>query len=223
MHKISSRSSKLVTWSLYKHSEGVYVVQVANNYERGMLFLRYQEHYESPRAEFRGQNFDIFHFMNQYRLDRQADIFSYPGEWLGFNIPGEVLLSCVAGVRQRNLYDKEMLAICKLIKKDVVGKFYVLGVDQLGGDLMDHELAHAFYYLDRRYRSEANKLISKLSKTKVAKMKRLLLSWGYREDVLLDEIQAYLATGLGAGQEKIFSMRDCKKFIQHFKTRKGIV
>lgn len=221
MHKLGCSSGDLVNWELYKYGSGIYIVRVADSYERAMLFMRSQEHYESPYKEFRGKNFDIFKFMNKYRLDRGSNIFSYPLEWLGFNIPGEVLLSCISGVRGGNHYDKEMRAICKLLNKDVVGKFYVLGVDELDGDLMDHELAHAFYYLDNKYRREVNKLIYNLSKVKVSEMKKLLISWGYRKGVLMDEIQAYLATGLGSGQENIFSMRDCKKFIEHFKKRKN--
>ena len=214
-------NSSLVSWELYRYGGGIYVLRVGDPYARAMLFLRYQEHYESPDEAFRGKSFDIFHFMNAFRLSKNSDIFTYPGEWMGFNIPGDNLLKCIEGVRRGNEYDIEMKKVVRLIRRDTLGKCYLLGVDNLSGGLMDHELAHAFYYLDRKYRIEMNKLALGVSKKKLEKMNKLLLGWGYREEVLLDELQAYLGTGLGEGQDKIFSVRDCVKFINYFNKYKS--
>lgn len=221
MRLVGSNNSKLVSWQLYEYYSGVYVVKVEDSYERAMLFLRYQEYYESPYGSYYNKSFSILDFMNSYRKFSNSGSFIYPEEWSGFNIPGGVLLKCIAGVKDKNGYDIEMKKISKLISKEVgKKKFYLMGVNSLDGAVIEHELAHAFYYLDKKYRHGVNSLIDGLSSDKVYKMEELLISWGYRKKVLRDEVQAYLSTGLSKEQAKIFSRRDCREFIQHFKSHK---
>lgn len=221
MNLIKVSNSNLVSWELYKYVEGIYVVRIVDDYARGMLFLRYQEYYESPDELYYRQDFDIFDYMNTFRILRGESVFTYPEEWAGFNIPGDNLLSCIGGISRMNKYDKEMRKIVRLIRKDTGGKFYIVGVDNIDGRLLDHELAHAFYYLDKGYRNDMKGLVMGLGKSKLKRMNKLLLGLGYREDVIIDEVQSYLGTGLGVGQDKIFSVRDCEKFIKYYKKYKG--
>ncbi len=221
MRLVSSGSSNLVSWDLYEYYNQVYVVKVEDSYERAMLFLRYQEYYESPYGGYYNKNFSILEFMNTYRKFGNSGLFLYPEEWSGFNIPGGVLLKCIAGVKDKNGYDIEMKKISKLIRREVGSKkFYVIGANSLEGDIIEHELAHAFYYLDKGYRKCVNTLIDGLCSNKVYKMEQLLISWGYRKKVLRDEVQAYLCTGLSKEQARIFNKQDRREFIQYFKSYK---
>ena len=57
-----------------------------------------------------------------------------------------------------------------------------------------HELAHAYYYLDEEYKLKMDKAIK--AYPRYEEMKKIILSGvGYDENVVDDEIQAYLSTG----------------------------
>ena len=45
----------------------IFGVSIKNNYDRAMLFCRYQEFYESPFKEIRGKNFSFEKFMWLYK------------------------------------------------------------------------------------------------------------------------------------------------------------
>jgi len=123
---------KMVNYTLKKASSGIFVVVVEDSYERAMLFLRCQEFYESPFPDFRGKHFDIFQYMNHYRKENDSSFFTYPGDWGGFNVPGDIVEQCINHVLDDN------------------------------SDNMSY----------------------------------LITSMGYCEEVVMDEIQAYLSTGL---------------------------
>ena len=62
-----------------------------------MHFLRAQEFYESPFPEFKGKNFNLIDYMEKYAKAYGDNVFTYPGDWCGFNIPSNVLKECYFG------------------------------------------------------------------------------------------------------------------------------
>jgi hypothetical protein len=225
MREIKRKSSKLVDWELYEAIPQVYVVRVEDSYQRAMLFLRYQEHYESPYNKFQGKSFNIFEFMDHYRKDRGACAFLYPSEWSGYNIPSSSLLKCYVEVKDNNPYDEAMGEIIIKISEELLAgkapgqkapKFYLIGVDKIEGGVMDHEIAHALFFIDPQYRKKATDLVSKLAPRKREKMEKILLGLGYRPQVLVDEIQAFMSTGLWPGMAKVVTEKDCKPFIENW-------
>lgn len=70
----------LVKYKIKKILPKIYAVKVKDPYERAMLFMRAQEFYESQFSEIKGQNFDIFNFMNIYRKWAKKSYFSYPDD-----------------------------------------------------------------------------------------------------------------------------------------------
>ena len=64
----------------------IYHVSFPNQYLLAATFLRFQEHYESPK--FRGRIFDWEEFMDWYA--EQKGKFSYLQDWSGFNLPSPV-------------------------------------------------------------------------------------------------------------------------------------
>lgn len=218
MKLIGKSKSKLVKWELWDRGGGVYVLRVEDQYERGMLFLRYQEYFESPYRGYYRRDFKLLDFMDHYRRALGEGVFSYPGDWGGYNIPGEMVERCMAGVVDWSSYDTEMEQIVSLVEES---RYYLIGVDSLDGSLMEHEMAHAFYYLDGSYRKEVNRLVGELDVSKVGRMMELLLGWGYRGRVLRDEMQAYLSTGLVGEQGRIFGKRDCRDLVKNFRAYMG--
>ena len=63
------------------------IVQIPDQFELGMLFLRCQEYYESPCKEFNNQPFVVLDFMNWYRKEMKSKSFTYPEDYIGYNIP----------------------------------------------------------------------------------------------------------------------------------------
>jgi hypothetical protein len=224
LHK--QENSKLINYELYEIAPKIYAVLAKDSFERAMLFLRAQEYYESPFPEFRGQDFDIFVYMNRYRKERSANYFSYTADWSGYNVPSESLEACMRGVYQYHTditsYDHEMTEVVSIIRQyQKKGKFYLLGVDSLESRVMDHEFAHGLFYTNKAYKTEMMELVLSLKRDLYEQLESYLIQIGYTSHVIADEIQAYMATGLTATMAKTRgSVTAAKKFEKIFKKYK---
>jgi hypothetical protein len=222
---LAKKKSKLVDYELHKIMKNVFAVKIDDQYQRAMLFVRYQEFYESPYKQFQGKHFNIFEFMDHYMRDRGATHFTYPKDWCGYNIPSEFLLKCFINVGDPNPYDEVMSGIIGSILKEIDSKnhnpvkrdkFYLIGVDKIEGGVMDHEIAHALFYINPSYKKEMKKLVEKMPKKKFESMKKILLDLGYREAVIVDEIQAFMSTGLWEKMRETIGEKDTIEFVNIF-------
>jgi hypothetical protein len=75
-------------------------------------------------------------------------------------------------------------------------KYYLIGAETKAHSTIEHEIAHAFYYLYPKYRKEANQLTDKVSEKSRNKIKKWLTAIGYNDKVFKDELQAYLVADL---------------------------
>jgi hypothetical protein len=175
----------------------VFLFEFNNNYDMCMYFLRYQEYYESSSPKFRGKAFDIFDFMKWYSLKFGKGVFTYPDDWNGFNIPGDIIKKVFdLSIPNKTIYDYEMFKAWNLCDAESKGeKFYIIGTVKRSGAL-NHEIAHAMFYLHPEYKKEMTKLVNALSPEIRKEMNSILKRLGYTPKVYTDEIQAYLATGL---------------------------
>ena len=203
----------------------IFAVEVEDNYDRAMLFLRSQEFYESPFEDFRGHHFEMFEFMDRYRKWKGLDYFSYPEDWGGFNVPGELAETCtkhaIVGYDMiPTKYDYIMHNIIRGVKAQVPDgeKYYLLGVDSFESSItMQHELAHGLYYVNDAYKQEMAYLVTNLPLHIHSAISTILIDMGYCDDVIADEIQAYMATGLMANMSEIPGIEDeLNKFEQVF-------
>lgn len=174
----------------------IYLLNFNNQYDLAMSFLRYQEYYESASSKFRNKPFTIFSFMRWYAKTYGDGAFTYTLDWAGFNIPGEIIKDVVkAGIPDENEYDYFMSEIYnKLYKKS--NKFYLIGTyGKDNGPILEHEIAHGFFYTNPEYKKQMTKLVSELP----AKLRKNIFSSlkaaGYTKEVHIDECQAYMATG----------------------------
>lgn len=222
MQFIASHTGSLLNYSIHEVMPRVYAVEVTDDYERGMLFLRAQEYYESTFLEFRGRAFDIFEYMNRYRKHWNKKTFTYPADWAGYNIPSESLESCLREldeVHHTTSYDDHMANIHWYIRKHLpCGKFYLIGIDSMSSSTMEHEFAHALFYTNPEYRKAMTDLISQMPAKIQEALKDRLMKDGYPEKVLVDEMHAYLSTGLLDKMSKIRGIKTwAKKFSKIFK------
>jgi hypothetical protein len=206
------------TFSLNEIAPKIFHVSVGKKdaYELAMLFLRYQEYYESDSKLYRNvPNVDILKYMNWYAKNRASKygVFTYPVDWSGFNVPGRVFEELF----EENLLldspvctslDMKMYSIVNYIQtilserngKDVdeCYDFYLIGSKAASPATLKHELAHGLYYTTPEYKKEMLAVIKEMDKTVKADFKKWLRSIGYCKEVLDDEIQAYFSTGLSA-------------------------
>lgn len=211
-----------IDYKIYYLGKNIFVAVVPNPFDLAMLFMRCQEFYESDSPKYRGKIFDIMEYIRWYAHNHENK-FSYPQDWVGFNLPSSTLINCIGNQipRNMNLYDDNMLDILRKIQDTVPGqKFCLLGisyVDELDyfrmklsggyseismrGTMIGHEVAHALFYLKPTYKKKALEVISEIPDDKLLKAKEYLSDLGYAEKVHLDEVQAYMISQMGETAE----------------------
>lgn len=169
----------------------IIAVVVRDDYDRAMLFCRVQEFYESPCKRFRGGEFSIWDYARWY--SRKTGCFSYPKDFVGFNLPLVVAKKCYEVNESETPYDHQMK---ELIDSLFVNgeRQYLIGAESFKGGTFDHELAHALYYTDIKYKNEMDELTREIPKKSMMAFRKNLLKLGYHSGVVRDEIQAYMST-----------------------------
>jgi hypothetical protein len=165
----------------------IFHLQVKSQRDVTSTLLRFQEFYESPK--FKGKIFSVDEFITWYRTTRRGK-FSYFSDWTGFNFPSSVLDPFKDG-SFGDLTAREKSVLKKFSKEK---KFYLIGTfkgtsKKTDQGILNHEIAHAMFYLNPKYKKEVLKVLAPL---KLAPIFRYLKNQGYHKDVYLDEAHAYL-------------------------------
>jgi len=156
----------------------VFAVIIPNHYDRAMTFCRVQEFYESPNPDFRGKHFNIWDFIEWYSKEHK-DAFTYAFDWGGFNIPLPVALECYEGKENRNP------------RKGYNG-VRSMPANDTESDTFMHEVAHGLYYTNKEYKELMDEITDAIPLDIRMKFRNNLISMGYTDGVVYDEIQAYL-------------------------------
>jgi NTP pyrophosphatase (non-canonical NTP hydrolase) len=169
--------------------------------ELALTFYRVQEFYESRYENLNRKSFNMFDFIDTF-MDDDGNIH-YFNEWDGFNIPKSVYTDWFCGLINNDMFDPNMYegALTNAIRDNISNRnddFYIIGVLENGDyQTLLHELSHALYYLNESYRLESNKILNENYSRygeDLSKFRDELISHGYSDDVLPDEMIAYLAT-----------------------------
>ena len=204
----------------------IYCVTVDDDYDRAMLFCRYQEFYESPYKKFRGKPFTWMQYMRHYKSVWKKRVFTYPEDWSGYNIPSNVMQKANHIFCGETEYDDIMNDIYFYCAIDSQNKnnntrcdWYLIGASSKDLKTMDHEIAHGLYFTNKDYRKNANKLISEIKPKDYEKSKKILIKMGYVGDkkIIDDEIQAFMSTGLYNGLDIKQLKKYEKRFVDNFK------
>lgn len=170
--------------------------QFDTQYEMASTFVRLQEFYESPFDNIRGQVFSMDQFMDTYAT-ANGGVFSYFEDWAGFNVPGNVVVDFFSRF-SHCLREKEIKLFMEVNHLPRDGSFYIIGTyisEDKKKCAIEHEMAHAFYYLQKDYRKDVTRMYKRLPTLLQAKISTKLKEMGYTEAVIPDETQAYLSTG----------------------------
>jgi hypothetical protein len=183
-----------IQYSIKEIKPKVFAVIVPDRYHRAMLFMRVQEYYESPNPKFRGKkNFNMWEYIEWYSR-KHADSFTYASDWVGFNFPLEVALNCYDTLEDMYTpYDEIMSKIVWDIyemNKDS-GKAYIIGVADLTSTTFQHELCHAYYHINKKYKKEMDAITKEIDPKIYKRMCKNLVNMGYTKKVFNDEVQAY--------------------------------
>jgi hypothetical protein len=171
-------------FALSRPYPGVILLSFRRRQTMALTLLRFQEHYESPR--FKGTVFTLAQYKQWYTSVRGS--FSYADDWAGFNFPDPILEPFKAG-RFNPLTPAEREVLKALAGQK--GRFYVIATAQGNARALEHELAHAFYYLLPAYRRRS--LAIQKGGDFSDLIERLKEGEGYDPMVFKDEIQAILA------------------------------
>ena len=140
-----------------------------------------------------------FDYVKFYKEKTKQDIFTYHEDWSGYNIPCDSIESCIKVIPDLNFYDLIMFSIVDTIR-NIVGSenFYLIGIDQSNGEdpsLIQHEIAHGLWFSDPTYKARQMQNIQNMDDQVREKFIDKIKKAGYGENVLNDELQAYLSTG----------------------------
>lgn len=191
---------------LYHCGDHIWAIKSPDAHTRALMFMRAQEFYESAFEEIIRKQFKVSRFVDIYKQQYGKKDFTYGSDWSGFNIPSTILEECMFNIPEdeMNNWDKLMLSVIDTIKKNEgENVYYLLGVDELSNRLLEHEFAHAMYFTLPDYKAEMDKLTQECDSVVRDMMFKCITDYGYADHVLTDEIQAYMATGLGSKMEQM--------------------
>lgn len=170
--------------------KGCYLVVCPTQHELADLFMRFQEHYESPNREFRERGFSREEFESWYSEKFGNGQFTYLDDWSGFNIPGYILHPFFTN-QFPNITPSEQF-ILDYFKGADLNQIYIIGVHEEDGcEALEHEKSHALFYLNHSYRFRVE-IIEKQHWKELVSVRLFLRSKGYCNKVLIDETNAWL-------------------------------
>lgn len=183
-------------------------------------FVRFEELYESNLKGIRNSKFTLVQFIEEYskKYSKDKHTFTYMNDWGGFNVPDYIfdLALSLGHYKDFTEYDNEMISAVQECKdKSQYNKIYIIGSCGKNGYLR-HEIAHGMWYTNAAYKKEMSDLILTLDKTKKKNFYKALTDLKYCKEVLPDEAQAYLSTGLCEELYNIFDKSIEKKFKKIF-------
>jgi hypothetical protein len=205
----------------------IFAAIIKDKYDRSMVFCRYQEYYESPFPEIRGNSFSLEEYMRIYSKRNKKDTFTYPVDWSGYNVPSNVLMEArkkfEGSLNDYDLVMDDMISYCNRESKfrnyGETHPWYLIGVDKLKSSIINHEIAHGLYYTNLNYKVEMDYHTSSILLKDSISLRKHLIKVGYVNDgkILDDEIQAYMSTGkLHSWSDTIYK-KYSKEFVNTFK------
>jgi hypothetical protein len=152
--------------------------------ELGRTFIRFQEFYESPNPDFKNNIFTLGMVRNWYSIKYGGD--TYEKDWTGFNFPSKVLIPFKQGLFDPLTSEEIQVLDYFKYRHD---NFYIIGAQD--NATLRHELAHALYLYDPIYGRKIDEICT-INKKEMSIVRKYIIDKGYAEDVVNDELQAYI-------------------------------
>jgi hypothetical protein len=99
--------------------------------------------------------------------------------------------------------------------KNIVGDddYYLIGIDQSNGEdpsLIYHEVAHGLWFSSHEYKYQQKNNIEDMNPSVRDQLSKKISGMGYGQNVIDDEIQAYLSTGVGDNMRRIKDIKQAQ-------------
>jgi DNA polymerase/3'-5' exonuclease PolX len=99
--------------------------------------------------------------------------------------------------------------------RSIVGgdNYYLIGIDQSDGEdpsLIFHEVAHGLWFSSSVYKRKQFNNIERMNQNVRDMVAKKITGMGYGENVVDDEIQAYLSTGVGDNMTRIKDIKQAQ-------------
>ena len=163
----------------------IYLIESKSRQDLAQMFMRFQEHYESP--EFKGKAFSVDEFIHWYT--KKYGAFTYNQDWYGFNIPASVLEPFRQGqFNPLTAKERNLLKLCE--KAD--SNSYIIGVTpdaEYFKETVKHEFVHGAFHVNQFYRNDVKACLADNS---IKEVSFGLKNMGYHQDVFVDEANAYV-------------------------------
>lgn len=169
----------------------IYGINFPTQYALCSTFMRLQEFYESPINGIRDHFFTLEQYMDAYAASRGN--FTYTKDWIGFNVPGTVIRKFFETFGHDLLEKEKRLQATIQHLLDDSGRFYLIGTFGIA-DAMNHEMAHGFWHVSNNYKQGMRDLIEALPKKEYAHLRECIKAKHYADNVVDDELQAFMST-----------------------------
>lgn len=174
--------------------------------ELNLTFHRIQEFYESPYTKIKGKYFTGDQFIDLYSDDEGN--LSYFSFWEGINLPIRILQE-FNYVFENELSKRECNINSELIKNNMTSG-YIIGTVNGCPLTMRHEISHAMFHLFSEYKQKCTDVINSIPPEISSVLYQNLLDIEYSEEVLIDELVAYMIAYEHKEWEEIFPLIDFK-------------
>lgn len=185
--------------------DSLYQISYETQFEVCSTFFRVSQYYESSNKKIKNIPMSvmegIYLYAKQYRKGKSPKLeFSYFSDWHGFNIHGKVFKRWMKEVKHLEPNEEQLRSlIIKNIPEDIYrsGNFYIIGTFRKGAlndiNTLHHEVAHGMFALNETYRNEVIETLE-LYRKELNGTTWVLHKWDYADEVIDDELNAYLAT-----------------------------
>jgi len=175
-----------------------------------LTLCRPQEFYECNSTKLRNKVFDFSDFLDHYlQKDGSIDYFNY---WAGFNLPSHILEEFF---KHFELSKKEK-ELYKLTRKFANKPYYVIATKKNDSATLKHELVHAYYYLNPSYKQKVDTVVRHMRTDLKKDLINILKTMGYSNNVIIDEINAYMASSTTKYLKEEFYLDLTKKDVKPF-------
>jgi hypothetical protein len=177
-------------FTVSKITHTIYHVFFESGARMAATMMRFQEFYESPK--YRGKYFTREEFLEWYSLEKNGATYMQNWSEEGFNIPSSVFKPFNNKKFDPLTEDEEAFLG---YFKNKAGDFYIIATaPESGKAKLDHEIAHALYYLNVEYHTKVDDILATIDETPIRTFLTTNPDYAsYHNAVLHDEVHAYLA------------------------------
>lgn len=168
-----------------KIDEKITLLKFPSAEDMNRAFCRVTGYLECPK--FKGTTFTLGEYRKWYSAEYGS--WSYDNDWSGHNIPWTGMEPFIEGLFDPLSEDEQVIVDLFKFKPK---PFYIIAMhNDARSTVYDHELAHALYGTNPKYRAEVEAAI-KPHWRKLRPVHELLKELGYSPKVFMDETHAYV-------------------------------